>query len=425
VNRAAAVAARSPRSQPHLAAIVDEYWPGSHADQIVSRLNNGFELMWVPMKGSASVSTLYVNHRDGRKAAARQVRPDLHSSIEGALVAARDGPGLDGVVIVPERNKRSGRPVPLDARGHPDDLRRRYFDTVASYLEGSNLRVPVYLDKYLGNTWADAIHVYETSRRLGLPLMAGSSLPLTMRCPPATFAEGSKVTEAVVLSTGFGEAVLYHPLELVQAMIERRSGGETGVAHVTYVDQRGFAAAWRSENYWSHGLVEAALDAVPHVDADFLDYWAPTAVVRDEHGRLPAPTGLGEALVVEYVDGFRLSILMLSGYMLRRSAAFRVDGRAAPLVTWTPTGAKLPAVPMSGHLVPGPGEGKPQTWNFDHMSFFIDRFMATGIAPNPLERNLLTNGVMDAAMQSRSAEYERLATPHLHIEYQPTTLEDL
>jgi hypothetical protein len=78
---------------------------------------------------------------------------------------------------------------------------------------------------------------------------------------------------------------------------------------------------------------------------------------------------------------------------------------------------------MTGPLVPHLGESKPRTWNFDHLTFFIDRFMATGRAPHPVERNLLTGGVVDAAMNSRARGFDRLETPHLKIAYPPPTLE--
>jgi hypothetical protein len=69
-----------------------------------------------------------------------------------------------------------------------------------------------------------------------------------------------------------------------------------------------------------------------------------------------------------------------------------------------------------------PGQPKPQTWNFDHLAFFIEEFMQTGISPFPIERTLLTSGVLDAAMTSRHRAGAVVATPHLAIQYQPRVL---
>jgi hypothetical protein len=50
----------------------------------------------------------------------------------------------------------------------------------------------------------------------------------------------------------------------------------------------------------------------------------------------------------------------------------------------------------------------------------VDAMFQTGKATYPVERTLLTSGLVEAGMKSLAANGQRLSTPHLDVRYQVT-----
>ena len=142
--------------------------------------------------------------------------------------------------------------------------------------------------------------MWERAQLLGIPLMAGSSLPTLWRSPRfLEYPLDVELDEALSLGCeqplplhllclsllpalalltgsqpanpppradgssplGGPEAYGFHALEVLQCMVERRNGGETGVRTVQYMSGE---AVWRArdEGLWSGELAEAAVAAV-------------------------------------------------------------------------------------------------------------------------------------------------------------------
>jgi hypothetical protein len=93
--------------------------------------------------------------------------------------------------------------------------------------------------------------------------MAGSSIPNCLRDPWLEHAHpiGTPIEDALMLSYGGLESYGYHGLEALQAMVERRSGGETGITSVQCLEGEAIWQALR-EGRWSSALAEAALNVV-------------------------------------------------------------------------------------------------------------------------------------------------------------------
>ena len=220
----------------------------------------------------------------------------------------------------------------------------------------------------------------EPGRGVEHPLMAGSSLPLAWRDPWIEYDLETDVEEALTVGFGGIESYGYHTLEALQCMVERRRGGETGVASVQCLEGEDM---WRAcdEGQWSRDLMEAALDTIPD---------KPEGAPR-EHAKEPA------AFLVERKDGLRTTTLMLGGYIETWAYAAQVAGQAHA--------ACFNLVREGNHA------------HFGYLCHNIQRFFLSGTPPYPPERTLLVTGVIDAVMNSRHEGHRRIETPWLDVAY--------
>jgi hypothetical protein len=101
----------------------------------------------------------------------------------------------------------------------------------------------------------------------------------------------------------------------------------------------------------------------------------------------------------EYADGLKATMLQLNGLVKDFTFAAQLKGQSEPLST-------LCYLPDNPNVV----------YSAALMSKAEEMF-ATGKAPYPAERTLLTSGLVAAALQSL-ADGNRLETPHLAIRYQ-------
>jgi len=107
------------------------------------------------------------------------------------------------------------------------------------------------------------------------------------------------------------------------------------------------------------------------------------------------------AFILEYLDGLRATALLLNGHVDDTTFAARVRGQERPVSTLF-------------YLPPPPGASFLQA-----LTVRIEEFLATGRPPYPVERTLLTGGVLDVGLESRVQGGQRLETPDLDIRYDP------
>ncbi len=91
--------------KPRVAAIVTEYRPRSHADVLVTKLLEGYDLFWTPVRPRVQVVSLYTDQVTAndisREIAGRHNLP-IYPTIREALTCGSDSLAVDGVVLVGE-----------------------------------------------------------------------------------------------------------------------------------------------------------------------------------------------------------------------------------------------------------------------------------------------------------------------------------
>ncbi len=373
-----------------VAAVVTVYTHWSHADVIVGKILEGYNYDGGDGPNLELVS-LYVDQtpaRDMSRDLAKKHKFTIYPTTEAALTRGGDKLAVDGVLCIGEHGT-----YPKNDRGQILYPRRRFFEDVCKVFEKSKKSVPVFSDKHLSATWTDARWMYDRARELFVPFMAGSSVPLTWRRPELKLPKNCPLVEAVQVGYGPFEGYGFHALEGLQCMAERRKGGETGVRAVQCLQG---PAMWEAldKGRWSKTLLDAALALVPaHAKSDIREA---TAKADD--------AGL---FLIDYRDGFRAAVIVPNGWIHEGDGgAFTFAGRLK--------GQDKPAATHFYLQQPDPFA------HFIYLVKAIDSMMQTGHAPYPVERTLLTTGILDAVMTSKAEKHRRVETPHLDITYQPT-----
>ena len=357
---------------PDVAAIVTEYRPRSHADVIVGKLLEGYLLDGVPTTPRVRVAAMYVDQLPAndmaRALAEKHGVPILPTIREAVLAGARDG-----LLLIGEHGD-----YPWNEKGQHLYPRRRFFTEAVAAMEEAGRIVPTFSDKHLSWSWEETKATWRQARTLGIPFMAGSSLPVTWRRPPLEIPLGAPIEEALAIGYGGLESYGFHALETLQCMVERRAGGETGLAAVRCLKGPAYWEARRA-GAWSTELEEAALGTL--------------SLVPPAEDAVPEPA----AFQLEYRDGLRGTVLMLDGYA--QAFAFASRGAARTEATQFYLESQEP---------------------FGHFAFLVEKFqdmVLSGREPYPVERTVLTSGALSFLMESAHLYGARLETPELEITY--------
>jgi hypothetical protein len=363
-----------------IAAVISTFYPASHADVVITKFVKGFPTDEGLIPPGVEIVSMYMDQIDERDIGLKLAEENdipVYQSIPQALCRGGKELAVDGVLSIGEHGDYA-----YNEKGQKLYPRRHFFEQIAGVMAAAGRSVPVFNDKHLSYCWEDAKWMYDRARELGIPFMAGSSIPLFWRDPWLEHELEAEIDAAVVISYGDIEAYGYHGLEGLQAMVERRKGGEVGITAVQCLEG---AAVWEALDGELRQLAEAGIEQVDKVEG--------------AEGALEELIDEPALFLLEYADGMKGALLQPNSYggkIRGWSYAGRVGG-----------GIQATGFHSCGNPYP----------HFSYLSLNAREMFLTGVAQYPVERTLLVSGALDALMESRHQGHVRLETPHLDVSY--------
>ncbi|HEX8983791.1 MAG TPA: hypothetical protein VF767_00100 [Bryobacteraceae bacterium] len=395
---AGALRAQRPPARPKIALVSTVFFKYAHTEHFVDRFLEGYGWNGTHHHPPMDLVSLYVDQVGeddlSRERAARHPSMKIYPSIAEALTQGTGTLAVDGVAIVGEHGKYK-----VNEMGQTEYPRYEFFEQVVKVFRDSGRSVPVFNDKHLSWKWEYAKEMYDTSRKIGFPMLAGSSLPVTWRTPSLDMPDGAHISEAVGVGYGGPDSYDFHALETIQCMVERRRGGEKGVRWVQAYRGDSFWAAHR-EGVWPADLVTAALCRSHTLTParEGFNHVLPT--VDDMQRLVKDPI----AYRYEHADGLKCSMLLLNGLVRDFNFAARLDSGILSTQMYLP----MP-------------DGRTTLANFfSPLTHHMEQLFLTGKPAYPIERTLLTTGLTAAGVESLYRGQTRLETPHLAVRYQPS-----
>ena len=392
--------------RPKIAAITTVYHKFSHTQHIVDRFLEGYGWNGRHHRPEMDLVSLYVDQVDpdpeadrpdlSRDREARFPQMTIYPTVADALTLGGSDLAVDGVLLVAEHGSYN-----RNEKGQHLYPRYELFKQIASVYRTTGKTAPVFNDKHLSWNWDWCQEMYDISQELDFAFMAGSSLPVTWRTPSVEFPSGVEVEEAVSVCYGGVDSYDFHGLETLQCMVERRKGGESGVKWVqAYRDEKFWQA--HADGVWSRALFEANLCRSHTLKPARPGFNNPFPSIDEMKELVKNPV----AYQYEHEDGLLSTMLLMSGLVEDFNFAARIKGQDEPFSTQM----YLPMPPARATLANF----------FSPLVNNVEQMFLTGKATYPIERTLLTSGLVIGGVDSLHQEQVKVETPHLKIAYQST-----
>ena len=384
--------ARAADQPLRVAAVFTEFAYRLHAHVLLENFLEPYYFNGQKTSPDCKIVSFYADQvpagRDMARPVAKEYSIPIFPTIDAALCVGGKDLAVDAVLSIGEHGT-----YPTNKKGQHEYPRKRFFDEIVKVFVRSGRSVPVFNDKHLSYRWDWAKEMVDTAQKLNFPLLAGSSVPLAQRIPPLEIPAGTKIVEAVATHGGNIDSYDFHGLEVLQSLVEARAGGETGVTRVQYVAGK---ALWQAaeQGLWSPDLLKIGLAAEPKHPAEGFDKWRNTG-------------DKAWGLLIQYKDGLRGAVLNASGGGNHWHFACKTADQPKPLAT---------------SFYVGP-------WNnrnlFKALAHAIQVEFRERKALIPIERTLLTTGLVEAGVESHALGDQPYETPHLQFAYQPRDFQAL
>lgn len=378
-------------------AVVTTLWTyRTHAWHMAERFLGGYPLRGKWHQPPIDVVSAYVDQQPEGDLSVQRAEESgftIYPNVAEALRCGGKELDVDAVLLIGEHGS-----YPVNEFGQKQYPRYELFKQIVNVFEEDDRAVPVFNDKHLSWKFEWAQEMVEDSRRLDFPFLAGSSLPVTWRMPSIDLPYNAQLEEALVIAHGPVDIYDFHALETLQCMVERRRGGETGVSQVQALRGDSVWEALQAGSWdnggWNPQLFEACLARSQTLaQAETYSHRYPTDEQIMEWVTDPI------AYRIEYADGAKATMLLMNGLVEDFTFAATISGRDRPLSTLF-------------YLPPNPNV----VYSAALMSK-AEEMYTTGKAPYPVERTLLTSGLVEACLHSLTAGGEPQATPHLQVTY--------
>jgi hypothetical protein len=371
------------KSIPKIAFLFEEFGVPSPSQQLLDRFLMGYPrdgALHPPAVGSF-VAYLPPTNDGGLERRKAEFNLEGASTVEEALA------GAEAVVLVP--------------RGSGATANDRFVEIA---VERAPEGAAIFAHGALTSTLDRGHSVVKQAAARRIALASGTPLAVTWRLPALEIPLETPLTEALIVVQksplqpgpyGTLAGAELCALDGLLPLVERRRGGESGVRSIQLLEGD---AVWKGgdRKAWSWPLLAAALSRSHTPQGD---------PVRD--GRTQDLAGLGlvpklaknpQAWLVEHRDGFRSAILVLDGVIADFNVALRSgDSRI-----------------VSAQLFRAPA---PADQQFSLLAATVETFFTSRKAPWPVERSLLTAGLLEAFRNPVTRTGKPLVTPHLDLAY--------